>query len=94
MVHIESQDGDEILSFVPVNQYQSVVISSPEMQNGETYLVYVGGSTNGTMTDGLSTGGTYTYGSQISSFMITSIVTGQSSSMGEGSRPAGGGGRP
>jgi hypothetical protein len=97
MVHIESQSGAEILSFVPVTEFQTVVISSPQMAFGETYQVYLGGSASGTVTDGLYTNGSYTPGSQATSFTIASIVTGESFGMGggdRGGRPAGGGGRP
>jgi hypothetical protein len=58
MVHIETQDGEEILTFVPAKAYQSVVLSSPELKNGSTYIVYSGGSSTGTVTDGLYSGGT------------------------------------
>ena len=58
MVHIESQDGTEVLSFTPAKEYQSILISSPELQNGATYIFYSGGSSSGTAGDGLYTAGT------------------------------------
>jgi hypothetical protein len=76
MVHIETEDGEEVLTFVPTKQYQSVVLCSPQLENGSTYLVYTGGSSTGTNTDGLYSGGTYTSGSQITSFAISSMITG------------------
>lgn len=75
MIHIESQDGEEVLSFVPTKAYQSVVLCSPELANGSTYVVYAGGSSTGTVTDGLYSGGAYTPGTQVASFSISSIVT-------------------
>ncbi len=90
MVHIESEDGAEILTFVPTKEFQTIVVSSPELTNGSTYVVYLGGSATGTVADGLYTDGTYTPGSQVSSFTITSIITGQGGQMGG----PGGGGRP
>jgi hypothetical protein len=71
MVHIETEDGEEILTFVPTKAYQSVVLSSPELENGSTYVVYSGGSSTGTVTDGLYSGGTYTAGTEVGSFVIT-----------------------
>lgn len=82
MVHIEAKDGEEILTFVPTKAYQSVVLCSPELKNGSTYIVYCGGSSTGTVADGLYSGGTYTGGTQITSFTISSMVTGLGSSSG------------
>jgi hypothetical protein len=75
IVHIETEDGEEILTFVPTKTYQSVLLCSPELENGETYIVYLGGSSTGTVTDCLYSGGKYTAGTQITSFTISSIVT-------------------
>jgi hypothetical protein len=75
MVHIETNDGEGVLTFVPTKAYQSVVLCSPELENGSTYIVYSGGNSTGTVTDGLYSGGTYTAGTQITSFTISSIVT-------------------
>lgn len=75
IIHIEAEDGEEILTFVPTKAYQSVVLCSPKLENGETYSVYSGGSYSGSVTDGLYSGGTYTAGTQITSFTISSRVT-------------------
>jgi hypothetical protein len=79
MIHIETEDGEEILTFVPTKAYQSVVLSSPKLKNGSTYIVYSGGSSTGTVTDGLYSGGTYTAGTEVTSFTISSMVTGAGS---------------
>lgn len=91
IVHIETEDGEEILTFVPTKTYQSVLLCSPELENGETYIVYIGGSSTGTVTDCLYYGGTYTAGTQVASFTISSIVTRIGSS--GGGFPGGAGGR-
>jgi hypothetical protein len=75
MVHIESEGGEEILTFLPTKAYQSVVFSASDLQNGATYVVYTGGSATGTVADGLSSGGTYTPGTKVTSFTISGIVT-------------------
>jgi len=75
LVHIETANGTEVLTFAPTKAYQSVVLSSPELANGVSYVVYTGGSASGTVTDGLYSDGTYAPGSQIASFTISSIVT-------------------
>ncbi|MFA5316313.1 MAG: carbohydrate-binding domain-containing protein [Dehalococcoidales bacterium] len=91
MFHIETEDGEEILTFVPTKSYQSVVLCSPELKNGVTYIVYTGGSSTGTVTDSLYFGGTYTAGTQITSFTISNMVTSTGSSGGgfPGGRPGG-----
>jgi hypothetical protein len=75
IVHIETEDGEEILTLEPTKDYQSVLLSSPKLENGTTYLVYSGGSSTGRVTDSLYSGGTYTDGSQVASLTISSIVT-------------------
>jgi hypothetical protein len=92
VVHIETESGQDVLTFVPTKQYQSVLLSSPELENGLTYVVYSGGSSSGTLTDGLYSGGTYTGGTQVASFTIASMVTSAGSAVGgfrggPGSRP-------
>ena len=98
MVHIESTSGENILTFLPTKEYQSVLVSSPELSNNESYVVYTGGSADGTSVNGLYTDGSYSPGTQVASFTITSIVTGGGQAMQGGPggvRPGGGrGGRP
>ena len=76
LVHIETQSGKEILTFEPNKEYQSVLLSSSELQKGETYVVYAGGSSTGSVTDDLYAGGVYTPGTRVTSLTISSIVTG------------------
>jgi hypothetical protein len=91
IIHIQTEAGDEILTFEPTKDYQSIVFSSPELTNGMTYLVYSGGSATGTSLDGLYTSGTYTGNTQVASLTISSIVTG-SGMTGRGFPSGGGGG--
>jgi hypothetical protein len=90
MIHIETAAGEDVLTFLPTKEYQSVLISSPELQDGESYVFYTGRSANGTSVDGLYTDGDYNPGTQVASFTITSIVTGGGGGVFGGS----GGGRP
>jgi hypothetical protein len=71
LFHIESSGGAEILTFEPSKRYESVVVSSPELDSGVTYNVYFGGSSTGTETDGLYEDGTYSGGSQDSSLSFS-----------------------
>ena len=75
MIHFETETGEDILTLVPTKEYQTVVLSSPELKNGSTYIVYTGGSSTGTIADGLYSEGTYTAGTQYTSFTVSSIVT-------------------
>jgi hypothetical protein len=90
VVHIESESGEDVLAYVPAKEYQSVLVSSPEFENGSTYVLYSGGASNGAVSDGLHFGEVYTAGTQTTSFTITGMVTGNSAGMGDfrgGRRP-------
>ena len=75
LVHIQNSAGEEILTFAPTKEYQSILFSTPELANGETYNIYVGGSSTGTAIDGLYQDGTYTPGDLYTSFTISTMVT-------------------
>lgn len=89
MVHIETEDGENVLTFVPAKNYQSVVLCSSALIKGATYNVYTGGTSTGTVKDALYSGGTYSGGTIYTSFKVTSEVTslGSSGGMGGGGRP-------
>jgi len=75
LVHIQNSAGDEILTFEPAKEYQSLAFAAPDLVNGETYYVFLGGSSTGTVTDGLYQGGSYTPGVEYTSFTVSSVVT-------------------
>lgn len=75
LVHIENSAGDDILTFAPTKQFSSIAFSSTSLVNGETYKIYTGGSTTGTMVDSLVQGGTYSGGTAYTSFTVSGIVT-------------------
>ena len=70
MVHIQAADGTDMLTFTPTKDYATVVLSSPDLEAGATYTVYTGGSSTGTATDGLYSGGTYTPGTEAGTFTL------------------------
>ncbi len=88
LIHIESTEGQPILTFAPSKAYQSVVLSSSKLQNGTTYIVYCGGRSTGTALDGLYTDGAYIPGTQVASFTVSSILTGSGTTT--GGMPGGG----
>lgn len=88
--HIQDKDGNDLVTFKPANGYSSMVFSSPQLKSGSTYNIYTGGSSTGTLKNGLYQGGTYTPGTLYTSFTISSMVTSiGSSSSGGGSGPRG-----
>lgn len=75
LFHVRTSAGTGLVTFAPAKQYQSVVFSSPSLATGTAYEVYTGGSSTGTVTDGLYQGGTYTAGTKAASFTVSSVVT-------------------
>ena len=90
LFHIQNSAGEDILTFAPTKQYQSISFSSAELVQGSTYEVYTGGSTTGTLIDSLAQGGAYSGGTQVTSFTVSSVVTQIGSSGGFGGGPGGG----
>lgn len=75
LVHLEDSDGNAILTLAPEKQFQSVIISSPDLKSGGAYTLYTGGSSTGTAKGGLYTGGEYTGGTKVVSFELSGSVT-------------------
>jgi hypothetical protein len=75
IVNLQDSKGNSIATFAPAKDYQTVVISSPELKKGESYTIYSGGSSTGTVTDGLYKDGKYSNGTKIVSFTISNSVT-------------------
>ncbi len=95
LVNIASSDGTNVLTFAPGKQYQSITFSSPELTQGATYTVSLGGSADSTATDGVYSGGSYSGGTEYTSFTVSSAVTMLGSAGGVGGGRGGrGGGRP
>lgn len=87
------QGSDQVMSYTIPRAYSQMTLlfSSSKLASGTTYTIYTGGSvTGGTEFYGLTVGGTYTTGSQVTTFTASSMVTsvGNVSSGG----PGGGGG--
>lgn len=93
LVHIQTDAGDEVLTFTSSKEFQSLLVASPNLISGTTYQVYTGGNSNGTAVDGVYEGGVYSPGSKYDAFTVTSAVTYVGSSgAGGGGFPGGGGG--
>ncbi len=86
--HVQDAAGNDILTFKPVRSYYSMVFSSAALKSGSTYYIYTGGSSTGTLQNGLYTGGGYTGGTLYGNFTISGSVTSLGSASG-GGRPGG-----
>lgn len=75
IVSIQSESGENIITFAPSKTYQSVVVCSPNIKTNEKYSVYVGGSSSGNSTDGLYTDGKYSGGNKIGEGTVSSAIT-------------------
>lgn len=83
LIHIEDSSGNTILTYKPTKSYSAIVFSTPDIEKGETYKIYSGGSTTGTATNGLyPTDATYTQGTLKCSITVSSIVSSYGSSSG------------
>ncbi len=75
LVHIQDQDGKEILNFEPPKSFDSMAFSSSELVSGSTYTIYLGGSHSGTAVDGIYEDGTYTSDTMYSSFTVLGTIS-------------------
>jgi len=75
LFRIETSSGANILTFEPKKTYQSVVVSSPDIVEDETYIVFSGGSSTGKAVDGIYSDGEYSGGTQITTLTISDMVT-------------------
>ncbi|WP_145027667.1 carbohydrate-binding domain-containing protein [Paenibacillus sp. Y412MC10] len=75
LVTLADSAGTPVLSFAPAKDIQTIVISTPDLKSGETYSFYTGGTSKGTLKDGLYTGGKLTGGTKVVSFKLGDTVT-------------------
>lgn len=75
IINITAEDGSEVITFAPTKDYESVVISSPKIKTGSNYKVYLGGSYTSSAVDGLYKDGTYSNGSEVGSFKVSSSLS-------------------
>lgn len=101
LVTLKDSKGNTVVTFKPEKEYQSVVVCSPDLKKGSSYTIYSGGTSTGSVADGLYTGGTYQGGTKVVDFTISNSVTwldetgvteAKSLEHGGGNRPGGTGG--
>ncbi|MBE6760670.1 MAG: carbohydrate-binding domain-containing protein [Ruminococcaceae bacterium] len=94
LVNIQSSDGDELITFSPLKDYNWICYSSPDIKKGESYTAYIGGGHTGKQSGGIYSGGKYTSGTKIAELTVSSAVTSNGSNKGEMGGHHGGMGRP
>lgn len=76
LVTLLDSSGKEIVSFAPEKKYGNIVISTPDLKNGETYTFYTGGSSSEEEKYGLyKTGGYNKDGKEAGSFTVESSIS-------------------
>ncbi len=75
LLTLADASGNSILAFAPSKDYQSVVISSPQLEQCKTYTLLSGGTSSGRLTDGLYSGGATTGGTKLTDVTIAGTVT-------------------
>ena len=80
LISLQDSKGNSILTFSPSKTYSSVVISSPSIEQGESYTIYSGGSCNGEEKNGLYTSGNYSLGTKVVEFETSNAITNVSES--------------
>ncbi len=76
IVHIESADGTEALTFLAPKSFSTLLFASAKLKANTTYNIYTGGTvSNGTTFNGLYQTGSYSGGTKKSSFTTSSVVT-------------------
>ncbi|MBP2242164.1 hypothetical protein J2Z40_002737 [Cytobacillus eiseniae] len=93
IVHLGDNDGNTITTFSPKKDYQSVFISSPELTKDTSYILYSGGSSTESNSDGLYKTGNYQGGTKVVEFTLSESVTWLDESGITTSRNAGPGGQ-
>ncbi len=88
LLSLEDASGNALLAFAPAKNYQSVVISTPDLEQGGTYTLYSGGTAAGDGDDGLYTSASGA--TKVVSTALSSISTSISDSGGQ-VRSSGGG---
>ncbi len=75
-LRVTDESGNAVITLVPPKAYGSAVIVTPQLTEGKTYTVTVGGRVSGgTVTDGVVSGGTCTAGSLSGDVTLSGVST-------------------
>ncbi|WP_139904830.1 carbohydrate-binding domain-containing protein [Clostridium thermarum] len=99
LISLKDSSGKTLLTYAPEKNYQTVVISSPDLKKDSNYTLYSGGTSTGNETKGFYAKGENVNGTKVVAFTISSSVTwlnesGVTTNKGQGmGRPGGQGGQ-
>lgn len=74
LVNLSDANGNSILTYAPNKDYQSIVISTPDLKQGETYTLSSGGTANSESNGGLYDGG-YSSGTKLTDVTLSNVLT-------------------
>lgn len=74
MVNISDSSNKSIITFTPKKDYQSILVSSPELKMNSTFQLYTGGACSGTVSSGLYLDGAYENGNKLCDFTVSKSV--------------------
>ena len=76
LIHIETSDGTEALTFLAPISYSTLIFAGSKLKQNTGYTVYTGGEVaSGTTFYGLYTSGTYSGGTSVAIFTTNNMVT-------------------
>lgn len=74
-VNLSDASGKSIVSFTPAKQFQSIVISTPDMKQGSVYTISTGGTDAAAKEDGFALAGTYSGGTKLTEVTLSGTRT-------------------
>lgn len=74
IANISDESGNSLVTFAPSKDYQTLLISTPDIELNSIYQLYTGGSSTETDAYGLSVNGTYTNGTKLTDFTVSKSV--------------------
>lgn len=75
IINLTDGNGKTVMTFAPNKEFQTVVISSPELNKDTTYTLNSGGASTGSVSDGFYSDGVYQGGAKIVSFTLSNTIT-------------------
>ncbi|OAS82623.1 hypothetical protein A6K24_13360 [Metabacillus litoralis] len=74
-MYVEDSNGEQVFAIAPEKQYQTILISTPELQNEQTYTLSSGGVLTGENRDGVYNTAEYKAGSQSVEYTLSGVMT-------------------
>ncbi|KKI92913.1 hypothetical protein WQ54_06975 [Bacillus sp. SA1-12] len=74
-VYVADENGEQVFAIAPEKQYQTILISTPDLHSGQSYTISSGGTLSGEQKDGLYETAHYKEGSQPLKFTLSSMIT-------------------